>query len=116
MTNNNAALDRVFHALADPTRRAIVQRLGRGPASVGELAKPLSMALPTVLQHLQVLETSRLIRSQKIGRVRTCQLEPNALSTIENWIGRQRMVWEARLDRMEAYIKSLPDQGGKHGK
>jgi DNA-binding transcriptional ArsR family regulator len=116
MTNNSAALNRVFHALADPTRRAIVQRLCRGPASVGELAKPLSMALPTVLQHLQVLESSRLIRSEKTGRVRTCHLEPIAFLTIEHWIGRQRMVWEARLDRMEAYVKSLPDQGGKHGK
>jgi DNA-binding transcriptional ArsR family regulator len=115
MTNHSAALDRVFHALADPTRRAIVQRLGRGPASVSELAKPLSMALPTVLQHLQVLEVSRLIRSEKTGRVRTCHLEPIAISAIEHWIGRQRIVWGRRLDRMEAYVKTLHDQGGKHG-
>jgi DNA-binding transcriptional ArsR family regulator len=116
MTNNSAALDRVFHALADPTRRAIVQRLCRGPASVGELAKPLSMALPTVLQHLQVLESSRLVRSEKAGRVRTCHLEPIAFSTIEHWIGRQRIVWEQRLDRMEAYVRTLSDKGAKHGK
>jgi DNA-binding transcriptional ArsR family regulator len=116
MTNNSDALDRVFHALADPSRRAIVQRLCRGPASVSELAKPLSMALPTVLQHLQVLESSRLIRSEKAGRVRTCHLEPIALSTIEHWIGRQRIVWEQRLDRMEAYVKTLSDTGAKHGK
>jgi len=114
MTNNCAALDRVFHALADPTRRAIVQRLCRGPASVGELAKPLSMALPTVLQHLQVLESSRLIRSEKAGRVRTCHLEPRAFSTVEHWIGRQRIVWEQRLDRMEAYVKTLHARGAKH--
>ena len=116
MTNSSAALDRVFHALADPTRRAIVQRLGRGPASVSELAKPLSMALPTVLQHIQVLESSRLIRSAKAGRVRTCHLEPIALSSIEHWIGQQRTVWEQRLDRMETYVKALHDKGGKHGK
>jgi DNA-binding transcriptional ArsR family regulator len=114
MANNSAALDRVFHALADPTRRAIVARLCRGPASVSELAKPLSMALPTVLQHLQVLEASRLIRSEKAGRVRTCHLEPIAFASIEHWIGRRRIVWEARLDRMEAYIKTLSDKGGRH--
>jgi DNA-binding transcriptional ArsR family regulator len=116
MTNNSAALDRAFHALADPTRRAIVQRLCRGPASVGELAKPLPMALPTVLQHLQVLESSRLIRSEKAGRVRTCHLEPRAFSTVEHWIGRQRIVWEQRLDRMEAYVKTLHARGAKHDK
>ena len=116
MANNSAALDRVFHALADPTRRAIVRRLCRGPASVSDLAKPLSMALPTVLQHLHILESSRLIRSEKAGRVRTCHLEPVAFSTIEHWIGRQRIVWEQRLDRMEAYVKTLSDQGAKHGK
>jgi DNA-binding transcriptional ArsR family regulator len=116
MTNNSAALDRLFHALADPTRRAIVARLCRGPASVSELAKPLSMALPTVLQHLQVLELSRLIRSEKTGRVRTCHLEPIAFSTVEQWIGRQRVVWEQRLDRMEAYVKTLSEKGAKHDK
>ena len=116
MTNNNAALDRVFHALADPTRRAIVARLCRGPASVSELAKPLSMALPTVLQHLQVLEASRLIRSEKTGRVRTCHLEPAVLATAEHWIGRQRTVWEQRLDRMDAYVKTLRDKEAKREK
>jgi DNA-binding transcriptional ArsR family regulator len=116
MTNNSTALDRVFHALADPTRRAIVARLCRGPASVSELAKPLSMALPTVLQHLQVLEQSRLIRSEKAGRVRTCHLEPVAFATIEQWIDRQRGVWEARLDRMEAYVRDLAAKEAKHDK
>jgi DNA-binding transcriptional ArsR family regulator len=116
MTNNSAALDNVFHALADPTRRAIVQRLCRGPASVSELAKPLTMALPTVLQHLQVLEASRLIRSEKTGRVRTCHLEPAALSSAEHWIGRHRIAWEQRLDRMETYVKALRDKEAKHGK
>jgi DNA-binding transcriptional ArsR family regulator len=116
MTNNSTALDRAFHALSDPSRRAIVQRLCRGPASVSELAKPLSMALPTVLQHLEVLEKSRLIRSEKAGRVRTCHLEPAAFATIETWIGRQRLVWEARLDRLEAYVKTLSEKGARHGK
>jgi DNA-binding transcriptional ArsR family regulator len=116
MTNNSDALDHVFHALADASRRAIVARLCRGPASVSELAKPLSMALPTVLQHLQVLEASRLIRSEKAGRVRTCHLEPVAFQNVEQWIGRQRIVWEQRLDRMEAYVKTLSDKGAKHGK
>jgi DNA-binding transcriptional ArsR family regulator len=74
------------------------------------------MALPTVLQHLDVLETSRLIRSEKAGRVRTCHLAPAALATIETWIGRQRLVWEARLDRMEAYVKTLSEKGARHGK
>ncbi len=115
MTNNSAALDRVFHALADPSRRAIVQRLCRGPASVSELAKPLAMALPTVLQHLEVLEAGRLIRSEKTGRVRTCHLEPAAFATIEHWIDRQRLVWEQRLDRLEAYVKTLSEKGGRHG-
>ncbi|HEY6255432.1 MAG TPA: metalloregulator ArsR/SmtB family transcription factor [Xanthobacteraceae bacterium] len=116
MTNNSAALDRVFHALADPSRRAIVQRLCRGPASVSELAKPLAMALPTVLQHLDVLEESRLVRSEKAGRVRTCHLEPVAFAIVEHWIGRQRLVWEQRLDRLEAYVKTLSEKGGKHGR
>jgi DNA-binding transcriptional ArsR family regulator len=116
MANNSAPLDRVFHALADPSRRAIVQRLCRGPASVSELAKPLAMALPTVLQHLEVLEAGRLIRSEKAGRVRTCHLEPAAFTTIEHWIGRQRLVWEQRLDRLETYVKTLSEKGSRHGK
>ena len=116
MTNNSAALDRMFHALADPSRRAIVQRLCRGPAAVSDLAKPLSMALPTVLQHLQVLEHSRLIRSEKTGRVRTCRLDPAALASAEQWIARQRMVWDQRLDRMEAYVKTLRDKEAKREK
>src|ERR1700730_4917425 len=100
MTNHSAALDSMF----------------RAPAAVSDLAKPLSMALPTVLQHLQVLEASRLIRSEKAGRVRTCHLEPVAFANVEQWIGRQRIVWEQRLDRMEAYVKTLSDKGAKHGK
>jgi DNA-binding transcriptional ArsR family regulator len=121
MTNQSASLDRVFHALSDPTRRAIVSRLSRGPASVSELAKPFAMAMPTLLQHLKVLEESRLIRSEKVGRVRTCEIEPGALGRAETWIAQQRAVWEGRLDRMEAYVAGLQSEATqgkekKHGK
>src|SRR5262245_10370167 len=107
MPTQSASLDRVFHALSDPTRRAIVARLSRGAASVGELARPFAMALPTLLQHLHVLEESRLIRSKKIGRVRICKMEPAALGPAESWIAQQRAIWEGRLDRMEAYVADL---------
>src|SRR5215510_10327365 len=96
MTTQSASLDRVFHALSDPTRRAIVARLSRGAASVSELAKPFTMAMPTLLQHLHVLEESRLIRTEKVGRVRTCEMEPAALGSAETWIARLRAVWEGR--------------------
>src|SRR5262249_27510988 len=107
MTNQSASLDRVFHALSDPTRRAIVSRLSRGPASGSELAGPFTMAMPTLLQHLKVLQESRLIRSEKVGRVRTCEIEPAALGRAESWLAEQRAVWEGRLDRMEAYVADL---------
>ncbi|WP_085882567.1 ArsR/SmtB family transcription factor [Oceanibacterium hippocampi] len=107
MTNQQPALDRVFHALADPTRRAIVERLNRGPASVSEIAEPFPMALPTVVQHLRVLESSGLVRSEKVGRVRTCRLEAAPLTRAEGWIAEQRAYWEARLDRLEDYLKIL---------
>ncbi|HET9620953.1 MAG TPA: metalloregulator ArsR/SmtB family transcription factor [Kofleriaceae bacterium] len=93
-------LDLVFQALADPTRRAIVERLSRRPISVSELAEPLAMSLPAVLQHLQVLETSGLVRSEKVGRVRTCRVEPAALASVERWIAARRATWERRLDRL----------------
>jgi DNA-binding transcriptional ArsR family regulator len=96
----NQGLDGVFQALADPTRRAIVERLCRGPASVGELAKPLSMSLPAVLQHVQVLETSGLVRSSKVGRVRRCRVEQASLRAAETWISARRSTWERRLDRL----------------
>ncbi len=113
MTNQQPALDRVFHALADPSRRIMVERLISGPASVTELAKPLPMALPTVVQHLKVLEQSGLIRSEKRGRVRTCHIEPAPLSTAERWIAEQRALWEGRLDRLGDYLKELQDKEGK---
>ena len=109
-------LDHVFHALSDPTRRAIVHRLSRGPATVSELAKPFAMAMPSLLQHLRVLEDSRLIRSEKAGRVRTCEMQPLALSVAEGWLAEQRALWQGRLDRMEAYVATLKSKERKHGK
>jgi DNA-binding transcriptional ArsR family regulator len=94
------ALDRVFQALADATRRELVDRLSRGPASVSELARPLPMTLAAVVQHLQVLEASGLVRSQKVGRVRTFSMSPAALRSAEQWIADRRAVWERRLDRL----------------
>jgi DNA-binding transcriptional ArsR family regulator len=99
------APDPVFHALADPTRRSIVERLSRGAASVSELAKPLTISLPAVLQHLRVLERSGLVRTEKVGRVRTCHIEPAALSTAEQWITARRSDWEQRLDRLGDYLE-----------
>ncbi|MDC0720420.1 ArsR/SmtB family transcription factor [Nannocystis bainbridge] len=94
------AVDRVFHALADPTRRALVERLGRGPASVKELAAPLPMSLAAVVQHVQVLEQSGVIRTEKIGRVRSCRLDPTGLDVAGRWIAERRALWERRLDRL----------------
>ena len=108
-------IDRVFHALADPSRRVIVERLSRGPASVSELAEPLPMSLPAVVQHLKVLETSGLVRSEKIGRVRTCQIEPAALRPVEQWIGARRLSWEHRLDRLGDYLGETDDAPPKAG-
>lgn len=100
MLNELATVDRVLHALADPSRRVIVERLSRGPATVSELARPLEMTLSAVLQHLQVLETSGVVRSEKVGRVRVCHIEPAALRTVEQWIRERRATWERRLDRL----------------
>ncbi|HEY7993262.1 MAG TPA: metalloregulator ArsR/SmtB family transcription factor [Candidatus Eremiobacteraceae bacterium] len=97
-------LDRAFGALADPTRRAIVERLCRGPAPVSELARPLPMSLPAVVQHLHVLEAGGLVRTRKEGRVRTCSLEAASLRAVENWVGDRRAAWELRLDRLDAYL------------
>jgi DNA-binding transcriptional ArsR family regulator len=97
---NQSAVDQVFHALADSTRRALVERLSRGPASVTDLAKPLDMTLAGVVQHLQVLEQSGVIRSEKVGRVRTCRVDPAGLGVAERWIAERRSLWERRLDRL----------------
>ena len=108
MPNQSSGLDQVFQALSDPARRTMVERLTRSPASVSELAQPLAMSLPAVLQHLQVLEACDIIRSEKIGRVRTCHIEPGALRIAEDWISRQRSAWETRLDRLGDYLAEQP--------
>lgn len=108
---NESTLDRTFQALADPVRRGMLARLGRGPASVSELARPFSISLPAVMQHLATLEASGLVRSRKQGRVRTVRLEPAALADAEGWIGRRRAEWEAQADRFETYVASLKSNG-----
>ena len=108
-------IDHLFQALADPSRRVIVERLSRGPASVSELARPLPMSLPAVVQHIQVLETSGLVRSQKIGRVRTCEIEPAALRPVEQWITARRSNWERRLDRLGDYLAESDAEPSKPG-
>jgi DNA-binding transcriptional ArsR family regulator len=115
MANQSPDLDRMFHALADPARRAMVERLARGPAAVSELARPLPMALPTVMQHIAVLEAAGLVRSQKVGRVRTCAIEPQVLSQAERWINERRLEWERRLDRLGRYLETLEDEGDSDG-
>lgn len=99
----------MFHALADPGRRAMLERLSRGPASVSQLAEPLDMTMSAVVQHLAVLEQSGLVTSQKVGRVRTCQMQPGALSKAEEWLNHQRLEWEKRLDRLAEYLKETKD-------
>lgn len=111
--NQAASLDRMFQALADPTRRVMLERLSRGPASVTALAKPLTISLPAVLQHLHVLEASGVVRSEKVGRVRTCRIEPAALRTVERWVAGRRATWERRLDRLGDYLAEQDDQGRK---
>ena len=102
-------VDLLFQALADPSRRAMVDRLTYGPASVSELARPLAMSLPAVVQHLHVLESSGLVHSEKLGRVRTCSIQPAALRAAERWIAERRTVWEQNLDRLGQYLAEHPD-------
>ena len=104
MLNHSGSLNAVFHALADPTRRLLIERLSQGPASVKELAKPLRMTLPGVLQHLTLLQRSGLVQTKKIGRVRTCRIHPAALRHAETWIMKRRAVWERKLDRLAVYL------------
>jgi DNA-binding transcriptional ArsR family regulator len=104
------SLDGLFQALADPSRRSMVERLSRGQASVSELAEPLAMSMPAVLQHLQVLEASGLVQSEKVGRVRICRIELRALTPAERWIGQRRTAWERRLDRLGDYLATHPDE------
>ena len=106
-----ANLDSIFHGLADPTRRAVIARLATGPAPVSELAAPHDMALPSFLKHLKVLEAGGWITSGKAGRVRTCCLRPEAAKAAEGWLGQQRSLWEARLDRLDTFLENHNDEG-----
>jgi DNA-binding transcriptional ArsR family regulator len=109
MSTAALAIDQTLKALADPTRRRVIERLSRGTASVSELAEPFDMALPSFVQHLKVLETSGLVRSEKVGRVRTFHLAPKRLQAAEDWLGKQRSLWERRLDRLDEYLLSMKD-------
>jgi DNA-binding transcriptional ArsR family regulator len=100
MFSQQIAIDRVFHALGDPTRRAIIERLSAGPISVSRLAQPLRITLAAVVQHVQVLEASGLVETEKVGRVRTCRIEPKGFSVAERWISERRALWERRFDRL----------------
>jgi DNA-binding transcriptional ArsR family regulator len=107
MTKHYPDLSLLFHALADPTRRSILTQLGKGPAQVTELADPTGLRLPTVMRHLSVLEEAGLIISAKDGRVRTCAIVPEALDPVRTWLDEQREIWEARLDRLDAFVMSV---------
>ncbi|MDF3066012.1 MAG: transcriptional regulator [Polyangiaceae bacterium] len=117
MLNQSAALDQVFQALADPTRRRMLERLSRGPASVSELAEPLAMSLPAVVQHLQMLETSGLVQSEKVGRVRTCRMDSSGLRSAQHWIAERRDSWERKLDRLDDFLaETAPSSRKKRSK
>jgi len=109
-------LDGVFQALADPTRRYLIEQLSRGSASVSDLARPLPVSLPAVVQHLQVLEASGLVLSKKVGRVRTCSIDPHVLTKARSWIDQQKAIWEQRFDRLEEYLRETPDYQAKQNK
>ena len=111
---NQRAVDRVFHALGDPTRRMLLERLSRGPVSVSDLAQPLEITLAAVVQHMQVLEQAGVVRSEKIGRVRTCRIEPSGLKLAEQWIAERRSLWERRLDRLAEVLAE--DSQAKKGR
>lgn len=111
MAKHDPQLDDLFHALSDPTRRMIVTRLSQGPASVSELAGPTGLRLPTVLRHLSVLAAAGLITSQKDGRVRSCAIVPEAMLPVRDWLEDQRRLWDGRLDRLEAYVMTLTQEG-----
>ena len=104
MAHYSERLDGIFQALADPTRRAVLQRLGRGPASVGELAEPFEMALPSFMKHIRYLEKSGWITTRKEGRVRTCTIEKKPLAAVDSWLSAQRRIWEGRTDRLERFV------------
>ncbi len=104
MENYSVQLNGVFQALSDPTRRAVIAHLGRGPTSVTELARPFDMALPSFMKHIRLLEETGLIRTEKSGRVRSCALERGAFAVMDGWLAEQRAIWEGRTDRLEAFV------------
>lgn len=104
MEQYQAQLDVIFQALADPTRRAVIGRLGRGPASVGDLAQPFDMALPSFMKHIHMLEETGLIRTHKSGRVRTCEIDKTRFAAVDGWLNQQRAIWEGRTDRLEQFV------------
>lgn len=106
----SAATDDVFHALSNPTRRRVLERLSVGPATVSELAAPFAMQLPSFVQHLSVLERSRLVRSRKRGRVRTYEIAPERFAVVDDWLAARRQEWEARLDRFDRYVRHLKEK------
>ena len=109
MPNQSVQLDRVFQSLADPTRRAVLERLSTGPAAVTELARPFNMALPSFTQHLNVLEDCGLVKSRKMGRVRTYQIATRPLKEAQSWLEKQRLHWESRLDQLDTYLMEIKD-------
>ena len=111
MEQYSRQLDGIFQALADPTRRAVLGRLGKGPASISDLAKPFDMALPSFMKHIHFLEDSGLIRTRKEGRVRTCAIRKRPFAAIETWLSAQRALWEARTDRLEQFVTAVRDKG-----
>ncbi|MBV8634984.1 MAG: winged helix-turn-helix transcriptional regulator [Burkholderiaceae bacterium] len=113
MLNQSASLDQLFRMLADPTRRAILDRLSRSEASVGDLAKPLNISLAAVVQHVQALEESGMIRTHKVGRVRTCRIESAALGQVEQWLAERRTMWERHFDLLGAVLAKQAPEAGK---
>ncbi|MCU1478276.1 MAG: Transcriptional regulator, ArsR [Subtercola sp.] len=106
MAQYSTLADGVFQALADPTRRTVLRRLSRGPASIGELARPFDMALPSFMKHIRVLEQSGWIRTRKVGRVRTCTIERASFDVVDTWLSEQRALWEGRTDRLDQFVTS----------
>jgi DNA-binding transcriptional ArsR family regulator len=115
MLNKEMILDRTFQALADASRRSILARLSQGPSSVSELARPLAMSLPAVMQHVSVLEEAGLVRSRKVGRVRTCSIDARALDGAEHWIGLRRNEWQQRFEQLDRHLKIVTKRGTTHG-
>ena len=113
MAQYSVPLDDVFHALADPTRRAVLSRLGTGPATVSELARPFDMALPSFMKHIRLLEKSGWVRTRKVGRVRTCTIDETSFAAVDGWLAAQRDLWEGRTDRLERFVTATQTQEEK---